>query len=351
MDNYWQQSDKKEWYITCNECKEEQTLSWPESVDLRQSEYICKKCQHILGDSERINGRWISTSSGVFSGYHVSQLMLYNKSAKDIIQAFNDPQKNKQYFYSYVLGLPYAGGADRIEPATVLKNCTSEINDYSSRIIIGVDTGLPIHFVCSNKDGVFYYDTCETYDKLEELLRRWPKSVIVSDQGGDLIGIRVLQQKYPGRVFLCYYRKDRKSQDLIQWGIGDKYGEVVVDRNNYMTLMIDQLRDTGRIRLNGTQEEWKDFADHFGHIYREVIKVSEAQNKDDKTLYGTEYVWKRDSTNLDHYCHSLLYSLVGLSKYGESMATIVKKDVHSVPKAPTLGTDKFNVILSTSQFE
>ena len=349
VDVYWQQSDKKEWFITCNECKHEQILTWPNSISIENECYICTQCAHPLADADRLNGQWRATASGQFSGYHISQLMLYNKSAKQIIEAFNDPLKNKQYFWNYVLGLPFVGGDDRIEPSTVLKNCVSEVNDQSSRIIIGVDTGLPIHFVCMNKDGVFYYDTCPDYAQLEKLLNRWPKAIIVSDQGGDLIGIRLLQQKYPGRVFLCYYRKDRKTQELITWGIQDKYGEVYVDRNNFITLMVDQLRDTGRIRLNGSPEEWAPFAAHFGNMYREVIKVNEAQNKDDKTLYGTEYVWKRNGP--DHFAHSLLYGLVGLSKYGESMASIVSKSIDKAPLAINMGTDKFNVILSTSQYE
>lgn len=349
VDVYWQQSDMKEWFITCSLCSHEQYLQWPNNIDIGRQVYICSKCKGILEDSDRRNGVWRKTSEGIFSGYHISQLMCPWISAKKIIEAFNDPLKNKQYFWNYVLGLPYVGGDDRIEPSTVLKNCVSEVNDQSSRIIIGVDTGLPIHFVCSNKDGVFYYDTCPDYVQLEKLLNRWPKAIIVSDQGGDLIGIRLLQQKYPGRVFLCYYRRDRKTQELITWGVSDKYGEVYVDRNNMLTLMVDQLRDTGRIRLNGSPEEWKEFAAHFGNMYREVIKVTEAQNKDDKTLYGTEYVWKRNGP--DHFAHSLLYSLVGLSKYGESMASIVSKSVDKAPLAINTGTDKFNVILSTSQYE
>ena len=42
VDVYWQQSDKKEWFIKCNECKEEQTLTWPESISLERETYICK---------------------------------------------------------------------------------------------------------------------------------------------------------------------------------------------------------------------------------------------------------------------------------------------------------------------
>ena len=325
---YWEQSDKKEWFIKCNECKEEQTLTWPESVNVAGGFYECTVCHKPLEDSARINGRWKPTSTGEFSGYHISQLMLYNKSAKDIIKAFNDPQKDKQFFYNYVLGLPYVGSDDRIEPSVVLRNCVDKVNEQEGITVIGADTGHGIHYVLMNKDGVFFYDheteitaSKDPYDVIRLHLKRFARSRAVFDQGGDLIGVRKLQAEFPGRVFLCYYRTDRKNVETDDWGEGDEYGKVTVDRNRKMTLVVEQLRDTGRFRLNGTKDEWADFASHFGNMYRELVVVKDTPNKDDSSLYGAKYVWKRNGP--DHYCHALLYALVGLQKYGGELAKIV----------------------------
>lgn len=331
VDVYWEQSDKKEWYITCNECKEEQILQWPKNIDTDRGIYICSECKAELSTEVRIYGRWKPTSEGQFSGYHVSQLMLYNKSAKDIIDAFNDPMKDKQYFYNYVLGLPYIGSEDKIDATTVLRNCVPETNSQEGKIVIGVDTGLPIHYVIGNQEGVFYYGQCkppsekyDPYDELEGFLKRWPKSTIVSDQGGDLIGIRKLQAKYPGRVILCFYQKDKKSNDVIRWGRDAEYGTVRVDRNRMIQLIVEQLRDLGRIRLNGEVDDWKPFAEHFENIYREKIVIKEAKDKDDRTLYGPEYVWKRNGP--DHFVHGLVYWAVGMEKYGTNMAKVMGED-------------------------
>lgn len=328
VDVYWQQSDKKEWFITCNECKEEQVLSWPESISMERMAYVCKHCQSEILDSVRINGKWMATASGEFSGYHISQLMLYNKSAKDIIKAYNDPQKDKQYFYNYVLGLPYIGSEDRIDPSVVLRNCVDVVNAQEGITVIGADTSHGINYVLMNKEGVFYYDredtitaTKDPYDVIRKHLDRFPRSIAVFDQGGDLIGVRKLQAGYPGRVFLCFYRKDRKSDNIVDWGEGDEWSIVRVDRNRMMTLIVEQLRDTGRIRLNGTKEEWAEFAAQFGNIYREKLTVKSTPEKDDKTLYGNEYVWKRNGH--DDYFHALLYAIVGLQRYGGEMAKVV----------------------------
>lgn len=327
IDVFWEKSDKKEWFITCDECKKEQTLVWPESVDIETRNYICTQCSSPLSDQSRINGAWRATAEGEFSGYHISQLMLYNKSAKDIIQAYQDPLKDKQYFYNYVLGLPYIGSEDRIPASVVLRNCKDSVNTQEGINIIGADTGHGIHFCVMNKDGVFYYDHAteitaskDPYDEIRALLRRWPSCRAFFDQGGDLIGVRKLQHEFPGRVFLVFYRKDRKTTDYIVWGEGEDWNEVSVDRNHMITTMVEQLRDTGRIILNGTQDEWAEFASHFGNLYRERITADVKPERDDRTLYGAEYVWKRNGP--DHFAHALLYALVGFSKYHGELAQV-----------------------------
>lgn len=359
VDVYWAKSDQKQWHVTCDNGHSE-FMEWPESVDVEREAYVCKTCQVILSDEQRVNGIW-KNKDGVawdekiaggyeFSGWHASQLMIYNKTAKDIIKSFNDPLKDKQYFYNYVLGMPYIGSDDRIEPSVVLRNCVDTPNDYydpNDRVIIGADTGHDIHYVLMNKQGVFLYGheteitaTKDPYDKIREYLNRFSRkhgyqdSIAVFDQGGDLIGVRKLKAEYPGRVFLCYFRKDRQSDNYVDWGKDEEYGTVRVDRNRQMTLMVEQLRDTGRIRLNGTKEDWTDFASHFGNIYREKILTKDTPHKDDKTLYGQEYVWKRNSE--DHYCFALLYAIVGFQRYeGQQAIVFSTNNVWTgIPKAP-----------------
>jgi DNA-directed RNA polymerase subunit RPC12/RpoP len=339
VDVYWQKSDMKEWYITCSKCGAEQTMTWPNNIDMQTNEYICSHCKAPMSDEDRCGkGRWIN-KDGIawegeiagdyeFSGWHVSQLMLWNKTAKNIVDAFNDPLKDKQYFYNYVLGLPHIDSEDRIHPKVVLRNCVDTINQQTDRTVIGVDTGLGLHITLMNKEGAFYYEhnteltaTKSPYDRLKYFLKRFPKSIIVLDQGGELMLTRQLQQEFPGRVFLCYYQKDKKSIEIVNWGEGEEYWKVKVDRNRMITLMVEQLRDVGRIVLNGTVEEWREFAQHFDSLYREELETKETKGKDDKTLYGSEYVWKRNGP--DHFCHSLLYALVGMQKFGGGDAKVM----------------------------
>lgn len=357
VDVYWQRSSKREWFIKCPECKAEQVLSWPDNIDAERGMYICSLCKKELSNSARKRGIWKATADGEYSGFHISQMMCPWISAKKIVEAYNDPLKDKQYFYNYVLGLPYIGSEDKIEPNVVLRNCVDQVNDQEGRTIIGVDTGDDyISYVLMNKQGVFFYDTEKgitasktPYDVLRGHLRRFSRSVAVLDQGGELMNTRQLQAEFPGRVFLCYYQKDKKSIEMVRWGEDEEYWKVSVDRNRMLTLVVEQLRDTGRIRLNGTKEEWSDFASQFGNIYREKIAVKEVKDKDDRSLYGNEYVWKRNGP--DHYVHSLLYAIVGLQRYGGDQAKIVGIDVlGDIPRGQIVKAEGVASFVSASDF-
>lgn len=344
VDVYWQQSDKKEWFIKCQICQTEQVMAeqgqWKKNINFERKTYCCAFCGGDLTDETRINGEWRPTSEGEFSGYHISQFMCPWISAETIIAAYHDPLKDEQYFHNYVLGLPYVASENKISPEVVLKNVTRDVNQQEGRIVIGVDTGLPIYFTIASKDGVFFHGKCKNtdnghdpYDELEAFLKRWDKAILVADQGGDLIGIRKLQDKYPGRVFLCYYRRDRKSKEVIKWGKDKEFGIVTVDRNRMMQLIIEQLRDPGRIKLNGTVEEWTEWAKQFGNIYRTMKPPEEAH-------YGPEFVWQRNGP--DHFVHSLVYALVGLDRYSESEAKIVGTDPIAHINVGRIFTDPFS---------
>ncbi len=320
VDIPWEQSDKKEWFITCPHCEVEQQLKWPDNINKDTRTYVCSACSKELTKESRKYGKWKPTSSGIFSGYHVSQLMCSWITADKILLDFE--QKDQQYFHNYVLGLPYVGSDNKIDPSIVLKNCTDTVNNQNDTIIIGVDTGLPIHYSVINREGVFYYGKCkppsatyDPYDTIENFLKRWPKSIVVCDQGGDLIGARKLQAKYPGRVFLCYYRIDRKTNKLITYGEGDRFGEVYVDRDRMIQMTVEHLRDVGRIPLNGSKQDFSEYASHFGNIYR-VAK---------ETPLGVKYHWERNGP--DHFVHTLVYALSGLDKFATSQAKIVEPNM------------------------
>lgn len=307
---YFLLSDQKHWFIQCPHCKEQQYLEWSTSdkskmnIDIDKEIFVCKKCRGQLSDDDRRKGVWVKrfNDGRQYSGYWITQIMCPWISAKKICADYRE--KTPDYFYNYVLGLPYAGSGNQITAEVIERNLTDRVNEQKGRIIIGVDSGLPMWVTIGNSEGIFYYGSCKTWSEIEAYLKRWPNSVVVGDQGGDLLGIRELQEKYPHRVFLVYYRRDRKTSEIIKWSEDDK--EVIVDRNKAIQLVIDEFTDR-RMPLFGNKTDYHDYITHWLNIYR--------TSEEDKSTLMPMYVWERNGA--DHLVHATVYYRVGLDRFRE----------------------------------
>lgn len=330
VDMEWRLSDQKEWFITCPHCRKQQYLEWNTedpshmSVDLEKKEFICKKCHGILDWHARAKGRWWSKKgkeNAKWSGYHISLLMAPWVTAGEIIVKYDEVAQGKQtmdYFYNKILGLPYAGGDNSVTEDMILGLITEDKNLYQGRLVIGVDTGIKLRYVIGNRQGLVGYGEVNDYmpddvnklpldQTLEYFLKRFPDSIMVIDQGGDIIGSRKLRTKYPGRVFLCHYAQDRKTFQLIRWGKSDESGNVVVDRNRMMQLVVDEVREKRFKLYNGSPADWHKYWIHFSHIYRIWEKG---------TMDIPKYSWMR--SDRDDWVHATVYWRVGVDKFGET---------------------------------
>lgn len=299
VDIYWQKSDKKEWFITCEHCKGKQQLKFPESINATKQTYKCYLCGKDISNDTRRYGEWVATSQGEFSGYHISQLMCAWIPAKKILQDY--VEKDRQYFYNYVLGLPFAGSENKISRAQVLANCTNGVNDQQGQVIIGVDSGTPINVVIGNEQGVFYYGTCKSWKGVEQFMANWPGSIVVADAGGDLIGPRELQEKYPGRVFLVF--SNTSIPELVKWN-ENRPGFVNIDRNKMVQYAVDHLKER-KLPLYGSLEDFAVYADHYANIIRKD-EVSESTGI-------KKHVWHRNGP--DHFVFGTIYYFVGISRF------------------------------------
>lgn len=319
----FEQSDKKRWHVT-HSCGSRFVMD-EGCVDYGAEEYRCPACKGAISSEEIRMGEWIATAEGKWSGYWIPLWINPRMTARKIAEYKRE--KTPEYFANFVAGLPFLGGGDKVAPSTVT-NCLSEkVNSHAERIIIGVDSGLPYHVAMANKEGYFYYGTLDDPEaELEGFLARWPKSVVIADQGGDLILVRKLQAKHPGRVFLVWYRRDKKGMEIIRWGKDEEYGMVFADRNRLIQLFIDEMLDR-RVTFSGTESEWQEYVSHWMNIYRVW---------EENALGVREFRWERNGP--DHYVHASMYCRIGLSRFAESMAKVVGAgDVWGgVPKGRTV---------------
>ncbi len=330
IDKIYRDSDQKKWHIT-HSCGKTYAME-EECVDYASRIYRCPFCKKEITDEERRMGNWKPTAKGKWSGYWIPLWITPWTPASKI--ADYKREKTAEYFYNFVAGLPYAGSGDTIRPSDILACVEDETNGQEGMIAIGVDTGLPIHVVVANQEGFFWYGTLpesNPYLELEKILLRWKDAIIVADQGGDLIGIRDLQAKYMGKVFLCFFRPDAKNLTLATWGEGDEYGKVIADRNRSLQLFVDEHRDR-RVRYQGTKEDWKPYSEHWGHIYR-VWQENSLQQR--------IFKWERNGP--DHFVFAALYARIGLDRladkaivgHGSPLAGIRRGDM--MREAPPMG--------------
>lgn len=318
VSRYWASSDQKHWFIRCSGCNREQFLSWPESINMEKRVFVCKLCSKELTREERRVGRWIQKyKDKEFSGYWISLLMAPWITADEIIKYYET--KSIEYFYNFVLGLPYVGEGNQVTPDIIFRNCTPEIN-AQERVVIGCDSGLKKHYVLGNKNGIFYAGIADSWDVIRSLLKKYERSVAVIDALPDLTEPRKLREEFPGRVFLCHYARDRKTFQIIRWGKGDEAGNVTVDRNRGLQMVIDDFADK-KVPLQGTQDDWAEYQGHWATLF----KLTEVDS-----LGVPQSVWET-SDGKDHFCHATLYWRVGMDRFKNDGGKIFTGEASSFP--------------------
>lgn len=303
VSRYWSRSDQKHWFIKCSSCDKEQYLSWPDNISISERRFICKDCRKPLSREDRRVGRWVKKyKDKEYSGYWISLLMAPWITADEIIKYHET--KSAEYFANFVLGLPYVGEGNQVTPDIIYRNCTLEIN-AQERVVIGCDSGLKKHYVLGNKNGIFYAGIAtEWKDAVEQYLLKYPRSIAVLDALPDLTEPRRLREKYPGRVFLCHYARDRKTMQLVRWGKDKELGNVLVDRNRMMQMVIDDFASK-KIPLQGTQDDWNEFESHFATLYK-ITTVD--------SLGVPQSVWET-SNGMDHFAHATVYWRTGMDRF------------------------------------
>lgn len=338
VDRFWAMSDQKKWHIM-HSCGEIYVMD-ESCIDYVGQRYACSKCKGDITREEIRMGEWYD-KNGIkwagklqegheWSGWWIPLWINPMIPAKTICG--HKKTKTKEYFANFVAGTAYVNPNDALSQAVLEKNLTSEVNPQDMRTIIGLDTGHNLHYTMMNKQGIFYHGYCaspqemndpdyDPYTEIEKRLAEYPNSILIADQGGDLIGIRKLYEKYHGRIYLCWFTKETKNQDLIRW-VDEEAGmpvwKVLADRNRVIQLAVDQLNEA-RMAFNGSVEDWQPFFNHTLNIYR----VKDFVGEENDPQYGWRWVWKRKGP--DHWFLSMIYALIGMDKFSDDLATIVPK--------------------------
>lgn len=307
VDQYWEKSDQKHWFIKCGGCGFEDFLTL-NNIQGNPAIFACLECGKEL---DRRKGRWVKRfKDREVSGYWIPLLICPWVSAAEVLHKRDSGEMTEEQFMNFVMGKPYVGRGNIMTKSILFQNLINEHNPQDARPIIGVDTGETIWYTIGNKYGIYFYGSCKDYSEIEKLLTNYPTAIMVIDQGGDIIGPRKLREKYQGRVFLCYFTGNRNSDELVKWN--DEDGSVIVDRDRVIQLVVDEFTER-RIPLWGREDEWHDYWLHWSRLYR---------TNEENALGVMKYHWEKSNTPCD-YPFATVYWRIGMSRFMEQMAQIV----------------------------
>ena len=211
----YEQSDQKHWFIKCKNGHWQYLDYWK---NVQNYKFVCEKCGAEITDEDRRNGQWVKKyPDRDISGYWIPHLICPWISARQIQEACEN--KTKQYFYNFVLGLPYIGSDIVVNRDIILRNIDLAEPNFQEHNILGVDQGLQKYWVLGNQQGIFAVGQTDDWQDIEELIRVYDVETAVFDALPDLTEPRKLRDKYPGKIWLSYYKKEVRKADYIFWDI------------------------------------------------------------------------------------------------------------------------------------
>lgn len=284
VDQWWQRSDQKHWFLKCPGCGKWDYLTM-QSIMGSPPYFGCKICHHELSRSGK-NGEWVARwRDKDVSGYWINLLMCPWVSASAILE--KQATQSEEQFTNFVLGQPYVGRGNTLTRQSLFQNLTSEINPQDSRPIVGVDNGNKITIVIGNRKGLFYNGEATDFSVLENIMVKFTNAMMCIDPHGNEIASRKLQQRFPGRVYRVYSTTPRKTDQIAKWNDNDL--TVLIDRDKIIQLVVDEFTER-RIPLQGTSIDWHDYWLHWSRLYRTI----------EETNLGIEkFHWEKSDTPCD----------------------------------------------------
>ncbi len=296
----YEQSDQKHWFVKCEHCNHFQYLDYWKNI--KGGKFVCEKCGEEISNETRKNGQWVRKYKNKdISGYWLPHLICPWITAKEIEDAYLN--RSKQYFYNFVLGLPYIGSEITVNRDIILRNIDITEPNFQEHNVLGVDQGLQKHWVLGNQQGIFAMGQTDDWQNIEELIRVYDVETAVFDALPDLTEPRKLRDKYPGKIWLSYYKKEVRKADFIFWDY--KTHTVYSDRSKIIQQVIDEMVNK-KIRFQMKPDELGEYIRHWQTLFKTTEKDNLGIERDSWATQGE-----------DHYVHATVYFRIALEKTTE----------------------------------
>ena len=154
IQEYYEQSDQRHFYLPCPHCDDFITISWDriswQNDDPTTACLICSECGSEIAESNKTNmllrGEWRATAAGRYKGYHLSSLYSplgwysWSDAATDFIAAKKGSQEQLKTFVNTVLGECWQEQGEQLDPASLIVRREEYQTDLDfDKTTIGID--------------------------------------------------------------------------------------------------------------------------------------------------------------------------------------------------------------------
>jgi len=314
-DHGFEQSRQYHWFIKCGHCGHRQYMDWVKAgtakttdsclVDPEKKIYTCAKCGKKIERADILNGEWVAKyPDRLDSGYWIGQMMYVKHSVESLLE--KEKKNTQQHFFNFVIGKPYIEAERNIDRNLVARNIVMHDNSRKD-VAMGVDQGVWKHFVIGNKEGIFEIGKTKNWSVIEAKIKKY-NAITVIDAGPSMSIVDRIIKKNRGRVFKCFYVKDRDAMADVLWMRKGDRGVVKVQRNRYFDKLTEKMAQ-GEKPINIA---WRDLAEYMEHWESMMRKNVE----DSKGMIRPEWV---SINKVDHYCHATLYQDVAMEKLNKRL--------------------------------
>lgn len=298
IDKMFSESSQGFYVLRCSSCNKRDTLDYPESIDAVNKRLICKHCKKPIVPWQ-CEGQWVHKYPKKSKrGYHISALY---SPALDITGLLKDAAKTseteKQQFYNQRLGLPYEPQGARITQV-ILDACR---RSHISGLLptyrggeMGVDVGTVLNVVIGKDDKIVRMLEIKTFSELGRYMELYDIKTCVIDALPETRKAKEFADKYKGRVFLCYYDKQKMDKDGI--ATFDRKAKVV---HTNRTAALDELFDLVLNQKVALPKNANEIVNFYPHL-QALIRVVEENTEGNKVA-----VYQRSGA--DHYAHAMNY--------------------------------------------
>lgn len=308
VDIQFKLSDQRYWNVTCYSCGRVGILEedWPDNLDRERFILVCPECKEPLDNK---NGEWVAKSPEVTDrrGYHMSQLMQPNIDLKQFWKDYTSTDANiVAECMRLKLGRPYVAGSQRLSLDEVMA-CREDYAEPTSgrQCSMGVDVGRVLHLQISmpnretGRRRVLRIGTVSKFSDLDILMRAFDVRRCVIDAQPELHEVQAFQDRFPGRVYRCYYPE---TKDPEKWNKVER--SVSVNR----TAAIDACRAlfsaaAPGIELPGKSPNIDEYAKHANALVRQEIENPKTHE------IRVDY----ERTGDDHWFHAALYDMLAFT--------------------------------------